>query len=51
GQISVLKILSFLLAASPHLLATVVLLYKCYRARVSSEDQSQYAVTEEETSI
>ncbi|XDV19209.1 hypothetical protein PO909_024732 [Leuciscus waleckii] len=52
GQISVLKILSFLLAASPYLLATVVLLYKCYRARVSSaEDQSQYAVTEEETSI
>ncbi|CAM4512924.1 unnamed protein product [Leuciscus chuanchicus] len=52
GQISVLKILSFLLATSPYLLATVVLLYKCYRARVSSaEDQSQYAVTEEETSI
>ncbi|CAM4511576.1 unnamed protein product [Leuciscus chuanchicus] len=52
GQISVLKILSSLLSASPYLLATVVLLYKCYRARVSSaEDQSQYAVTEEETSI
>ncbi|XP_039509493.1 basement membrane-specific heparan sulfate proteoglycan core protein-like [Pimephales promelas] len=33
GQISVLKILSFLLAASPYLLATVVLLFKCYRAR------------------
>ncbi|XP_039515316.1 Fc receptor-like protein 5 isoform X2 [Pimephales promelas] len=48
GQISVYKILSFLLAASPYLLATVVLLFKCYRARVSSaEDQSQYAVTEE----
>ncbi|XP_039505404.1 Fc receptor-like protein 5 [Pimephales promelas] len=47
-QISVYKILSFLLAASPYLLATVVLLFKCYRARVSSaEDQSQYAVTEE----
>ncbi|KAG1937949.1 Fc receptor-like protein [Pimephales promelas] len=47
-QISVYKILSFLLAASPYLLATVVLLFKCYRARVSSaEDQSQYAVSEE----
>ncbi|XDV19411.1 hypothetical protein PO909_024886, partial [Leuciscus waleckii] len=33
GQISVLKILSSLLAASPYLLATVVLLYKCYRER------------------
>ncbi|XP_026117847.1 sialoadhesin-like [Carassius auratus] len=43
-------ILGFLLAACPYLLATVVLLYKCYRARVpSTEDQSQYAVTEEET--
>ncbi|XP_067255904.1 leukocyte immunoglobulin-like receptor subfamily A member 1 [Chanodichthys erythropterus] len=43
------QILSFLLAACPYLLATVMLLYKCYRARVSSaEDQSQYAVTEEE---
>ncbi|XP_056104270.1 Fc receptor-like protein 3 [Rhinichthys klamathensis goyatoka] len=52
GQISVFKILSFLLAASPYLLATVVLLFKCYRARVSSsEDQSQYAVTEEDPSI
>ncbi|KAK7177121.1 hypothetical protein R3I93_001173 [Phoxinus phoxinus] len=51
GQISVFHILSFPLAASPYLLATVVLLYKCYRARVSSEEQSQYAVTEEETSI
>ncbi|XDV19085.1 hypothetical protein PO909_024657, partial [Leuciscus waleckii] len=51
-QISVLKILSSLLAASPYLLATVVLLYKCYRARVpSTENRSQYAVTEEETSI
>ncbi|XP_067295578.1 Fc receptor-like protein 5 [Pseudorasbora parva] len=50
AQISGLKILSFLLAACPHLLATVVLLYKCYRARVPSvEDQSQFAVTEEET--
>uniref|UniRef100_A0A9J8BHE1 Ig-like domain-containing protein n=1 Tax=Cyprinus carpio carpio TaxID=630221 RepID=A0A9J8BHE1_CYPCA len=50
GQISVYNILSFLLAACPYLLATVVLLYKYYRARVpSTEDQSQYAVTEEET--
>ncbi|XP_058637673.1 Fc receptor-like protein 5 [Onychostoma macrolepis] len=42
------SILSFLLAACPYLLSTVVLLFKCYRARVpSAEDQSQYAVTEE----
>ncbi|XP_016328905.1 basement membrane-specific heparan sulfate proteoglycan core protein-like [Sinocyclocheilus anshuiensis] len=42
GQISVFNILSFLLAACPYLLATVVLLFKCYRARVTSiEDQSQ----------
>uniref|UniRef100_A0A673IUP7 Ig-like domain-containing protein n=1 Tax=Sinocyclocheilus rhinocerous TaxID=307959 RepID=A0A673IUP7_9TELE len=33
GQISVFNILSFLLAACPYLLATVVLLFKCYRAR------------------
>ncbi|XP_043101065.1 neural cell adhesion molecule 1-like [Puntigrus tetrazona] len=47
-QISVFKILSFLLAACPYLLSTVVLLFKYYRERVSSaEDQSQYAVTEE----
>ncbi|XP_026104580.1 B-cell receptor CD22-like isoform X2 [Carassius auratus] len=52
GQISVFSILSFLLAACPYLLSTVVLLFKCYRARVTStEDQSQYAVTEEQTSI
>ncbi|XP_067255903.1 Fc receptor-like protein 5 isoform X2 [Chanodichthys erythropterus] len=52
GQFSVFKILSFLLAACPYIVATVVLLYKCYRAKVpSDEDQSQYAVTEEETSI
>ncbi|XP_016339325.1 basement membrane-specific heparan sulfate proteoglycan core protein-like [Sinocyclocheilus anshuiensis] len=48
GQISVFNILSSLLAACPYLLATVVLLFKCYRARVpSAEDQSQYAVREE----
>uniref|UniRef100_A0A671NEE9 Ig-like domain-containing protein n=1 Tax=Sinocyclocheilus anshuiensis TaxID=1608454 RepID=A0A671NEE9_9TELE len=33
GQISVFNILSSLLAACPYLLATVVLLFKCYRAR------------------
>ncbi|XP_052417757.1 B-cell receptor CD22 isoform X2 [Carassius gibelio] len=33
GQISVFSILSFLLAAFPYLLSTVVLLFKCYRAR------------------
>ncbi|XP_042617215.1 basement membrane-specific heparan sulfate proteoglycan core protein-like isoform X2 [Cyprinus carpio] len=48
AQISVFNILSFLLAACPYLLATVVLLFKCCRARViSTEDQSQYVVTEE----
>ncbi|KAL1271993.1 hypothetical protein QQF64_031009 [Cirrhinus molitorella] len=33
GQISVFNMLSFLLAACPYLLSTVVLLFKCYRAR------------------
>ncbi|XP_067255906.1 Fc receptor-like protein 5 isoform X1 [Chanodichthys erythropterus] len=33
GQISVFKILSFLLAACPYLVATAVLLYKCYKTR------------------
>uniref|UniRef100_A0A8C1PDR0 Ig-like domain-containing protein n=2 Tax=Cyprinus carpio TaxID=7962 RepID=A0A8C1PDR0_CYPCA len=48
GQISVFKILSSLLAACMFLLATVVLLFKCCRARVpSAEDQSQYSVREE----
>ncbi|KAL1271989.1 hypothetical protein QQF64_031005 [Cirrhinus molitorella] len=48
GKISVFNILSFLLAACPYLLSTVVLLFKCYRARVrSTEDQSH--ITEEET--
>ncbi|KAK2913297.1 hypothetical protein Q8A67_001696 [Cirrhinus molitorella] len=52
AQISVFNILTFLLAACPYLLCTVVLLLKCYRARdTSTEDQNQYAVTEEETSI
>ncbi|XP_073692832.1 cell adhesion molecule CEACAM5-like [Garra rufa] len=47
-QTSVFNILSFLLAVCPYLLATIVFLFKCYRARVpSAEDQSQYAVTEE----
>ncbi|KAK2913302.1 hypothetical protein Q8A67_001701 [Cirrhinus molitorella] len=46
-QNPVLNILSFLLAACPYLLATIVLLFKCYRRRVpSAEDQRQYAVTE-----
>ncbi|XP_058639271.1 carcinoembryonic antigen-related cell adhesion molecule 5-like [Onychostoma macrolepis] len=47
GQISVFSILSFLLAACPYLLATVVLLFKCCRARfTSTQDHSQYGVTE-----
>ncbi|XP_016104655.1 sialoadhesin-like [Sinocyclocheilus grahami] len=37
GQISVFSILSSLLAACPYLLATVVLLFKCYRARESQD--------------
>ncbi|KAL1271981.1 hypothetical protein QQF64_030997 [Cirrhinus molitorella] len=49
-QNPVLNILSFLLAACPYLLATIVLLFKCYRRRVpSAEDQRQYTVTEETT--
>ncbi|XP_073764068.1 basement membrane-specific heparan sulfate proteoglycan core protein-like [Danio rerio] len=53
GQISVYKIVSFLLAVSVYLLATAVLIYKYIRARVpsSTEEKSQLAVTEEETSI
>ncbi|KAF4111609.1 hypothetical protein G5714_008640 [Onychostoma macrolepis] len=44
GQISVFSILSFLLAACPYLLSTVVLLFKCCRARVTStEDHSQFS--------
>ncbi|XP_016319046.1 Fc receptor-like protein 5 [Sinocyclocheilus anshuiensis] len=38
GQISVFNILSFILAACPYLLATVVLLFKCYRARGKTSD-------------
>ncbi|XP_058617736.1 Fc receptor-like protein 5 isoform X1 [Onychostoma macrolepis] len=49
GLISVFNILLFL-AASLCLLATAVLLFKCYRVRVSSAE-GQYTVTEEETSI
>ncbi|KAK9978119.1 hypothetical protein ABG768_019887, partial [Culter alburnus] len=44
SQISVLNILSSVLAACPYLLVTVVLIYKCCRMRVTS-------VEEEETSI
>ncbi|XP_073692833.1 basement membrane-specific heparan sulfate proteoglycan core protein-like [Garra rufa] len=44
GQISVFNILSFLLAACPYLLSTVVLLFKCYRV-TSTEEQSH--ITEE----
>ncbi|XP_043100833.1 Fc receptor-like protein 5 [Puntigrus tetrazona] len=50
-QISVFKILSFLLAACPYLLSTVVLLFKYFREGVTStKDHSQYAVTEDQTS-
>ncbi|KAF4111570.1 hypothetical protein G5714_008601 [Onychostoma macrolepis] len=41
---SVLKLLSFLLAASPYLLVSIILGVKCYRAHVQTDDQ--YAVTE-----
>ncbi|XP_057202979.1 Fc receptor-like protein 4 isoform X2 [Triplophysa rosa] len=51
-KISVLKILSSLLAVCPYLIVTVVLVFKCYRLRVDLvEDQRQYAVREDETSI
>ncbi|XP_065109043.1 uncharacterized protein [Paramisgurnus dabryanus] len=48
------KIFTYLLAVCPYLLATVVLFFKCCRLRVSHsslEDQLQYAVREDETSI
>ncbi|XP_073669847.1 leukocyte immunoglobulin-like receptor subfamily A member 3 [Paramisgurnus dabryanus] len=48
------NVITFLLAVCPYLLATVVLVFKCYRLRVprsSVEDQLQYAVREDETSI
>ncbi|XP_073764067.1 Fc receptor-like protein 5 isoform X2 [Danio rerio] len=53
AQISVYKIISFLLAVCVYLQATAVLVYKYIRARApsSTKDQSQFAVTEEATSI
>ncbi|KTG33487.1 hypothetical protein cypCar_00023160 [Cyprinus carpio] len=41
-----LKLLSFLLAASPYLLVSIILGVKCYRAHVQS-DEIKYTVTEE----
>ncbi|XP_073764042.1 Fc receptor-like protein 5 isoform X6 [Danio rerio] len=48
AQISACKIVSFLLTVCPYLSATVVLLYKIYKARAqSAKEQSQNAVAEE----
>ncbi|XP_073764035.1 Fc receptor-like protein 5 isoform X3 [Danio rerio] len=48
AQISACKIVSFLLTVCPYLSATVVLLFKIYKARAqSAEEQSQIAVAEE----
>uniref|UniRef100_A0A9J8CHI5 Ig-like domain-containing protein n=1 Tax=Cyprinus carpio carpio TaxID=630221 RepID=A0A9J8CHI5_CYPCA len=44
---AVLKLLSFLLAASPYLLVSIILGVKCYRAHVQTDETDQYAVTEE----
>ncbi|XP_073669824.1 cell adhesion molecule CEACAM5-like, partial [Paramisgurnus dabryanus] len=53
-KMSGLKISIFLLAVCPYLIATAVLVFKCYRLKVSHssvEDQLQYAVKEDETSF
>nr|XP_055050745.1 B-cell receptor CD22-like [Misgurnus anguillicaudatus] len=53
-KMSGLKIFIFLLAVCPYLIATAVLVIKFYRLKVtrsSVEDQLQYAVREDETSI
>ncbi|XP_073712760.1 vascular cell adhesion protein 1-like [Misgurnus anguillicaudatus] len=53
-KMSGLKISIFLLAVCPYLIATAVLVFKCYRLKVSHsslEDQLQYAVREDETSF
>ncbi|XP_073669823.1 cell adhesion molecule CEACAM5-like [Paramisgurnus dabryanus] len=53
-KMSGLKILFFLLALCPYLIATAMLVFKFYRLKVphsSVEDQLQYAVREDETSI
>ncbi|XP_073713698.1 uncharacterized protein [Misgurnus anguillicaudatus] len=48
-----LKMLAFLLAVCPYLLATAVLVFKCCRLRVCSsvEDQLQNAVREDESDM
>ncbi|KAK7177061.1 hypothetical protein R3I93_001116 [Phoxinus phoxinus] len=45
--LSVLKLLSFLVAASPYLLVSIIIGVKCYRAHAQSDEINQYAVTEE----
>ncbi|XP_073669822.1 Fc receptor-like protein 5 [Paramisgurnus dabryanus] len=52
-KMSGLKMLSFLLAVCPYLLATAVLVFKCCRLRVRSsvEDQLQNAVREDESDM
>ncbi|XDV19038.1 hypothetical protein PO909_024612, partial [Leuciscus waleckii] len=45
--LSVLKLLSFLVAASTYLLVSVIIGVKCYRAHAQSDEINQYAVAEE----
>ncbi|XP_067308138.1 B-cell receptor CD22-like [Pseudorasbora parva] len=45
--LSALKLVSFLLAASPYLLVTVIIGVKYYRAHAQSDEIDQYAVAEE----
>ncbi|XP_073692827.1 B-cell receptor CD22 [Garra rufa] len=45
--LSVLKLLSFLLAASPYVLVSIILGVKFYRVHVQSDEINQYTVTEE----
>ncbi|XP_053350744.1 sialoadhesin-like [Clarias gariepinus] len=52
SPLSVLKILSSVVAASPYVLVTIILAVKCYRARTElTEDNTPYRVIEAEASL
>ncbi|KAM9500825.1 cell adhesion molecule CEACAM5-like [Clarias gariepinus] len=52
APLSVLKILSSVVAASPYVLVTIILAVKCYRARTElTEDNTPYRVIEAEASL
>ncbi|XP_053537426.1 B-cell receptor CD22 [Ictalurus punctatus] len=52
APLSVLKLLSSAVAASPYVLVTIILAVKCYRARTDpDEDNRPYRVIEAETSV